>query len=95
MSSWDLVKPAASSTTAAATGHEVAVAVVSYLAHWHSLTGTTMRAEWWDRAEWALDQNPERQRVGLAALEQLGNSCPMGKEDAQILAEAKAVLGRA
>lgn len=54
-----------------------------------------MRAEWWDRAEWALDQNPERQRVGLAALEQLGNSCPMGKEDAQILAEAKAVLGRA
>lgn len=55
-----------------------------------------MRAEWWDRAEWAMDMamdaRPERRRAGLAALEQLGTSDLMGKDDAKIFAQAKAIL---
>ncbi|MCI0140664.1 hypothetical protein KNN17_03635 [Arthrobacter bambusae] len=55
-------------------------------------------AEWWSRAEWAmdmaLDHNPERQKVGLAVLNQLSSDRLVGKEDAHIVAEARALLNK-
>jgi hypothetical protein len=50
------------------------------------------RAEWWRRAQWALeaavDDNTEKQDVGLAVLEVLNTSKLAGPEEAQIIAEA-------
>lgn len=64
----------------------------------NSVAGVETRAEWWDRAEWALDMalddKPERRKVGLAVLGQLGTDRFVGKEDAQIVAQAMAVLNR-
>lgn len=93
---WQIV--ATATPFATTTALVLAVAVACYPARRRNSSPTTMWTEWWDRAEWALnmalDENPERRRVGLAALEQLSASGPMGKEDAQILAEAQAVLKR-
>lgn len=50
------------------------------------------RAEWWRRAQWALeasvDSKPEKQDIGLAVLELLSTSNLAGPEEAQIIAEA-------
>jgi hypothetical protein len=50
------------------------------------------RAEWWRRAQWALDASvddkEERQDIGLAVLEVLNTSKLAGPEEAQIIAEA-------
>lgn len=50
----------------------------------------------WGRIEWALnlatDGNPQRRRVGLAALEQLSADQFVRNEDAQIIAQARALL---
>jgi hypothetical protein len=50
------------------------------------------RAEWWRRAQWALeaslDDKPEKQDIGLAILEALSTSNLAGPEEAQIIAEA-------
>lgn len=51
------------------------------------------RAEWWRRAQWALDAsvdatNREKQDIGLAVLELLSTSDLAGPEEAQILGEA-------
>ncbi|GAA4034726.1 hypothetical protein GCM10023063_18630 [Arthrobacter methylotrophus] len=50
------------------------------------------RAEWWRRAQWALDsaldEKAEKQEVGLAVLEALNTSKLAGPEEAQILEEA-------
>lgn len=59
-------------------------------------TGLERPAEWWSRAEWAmdmaLDDKPERRKVGLAVLDQLSVDRFVGKEDAQIVAQARALL---
>lgn len=56
------------------------------------------RAEWWNRAVWAmdmaLDDKPERRNIGLAVLEQLSTSHLVGKEEAQILVHARGLLSR-
>lgn len=58
--------------------------------------GLDRHAEWWSRAEWAmdmaLDDKPERRKVGLAILDQLSTDRFVGKEDAQIVAQARALL---
>jgi hypothetical protein len=58
--------------------------------------GPEVRAEWWSRAEWAmdmaLDDKPERRKVGLAVLGQLSADRFAGKEDAEIVAQARALL---
>jgi len=50
------------------------------------------RAEWWRRAQWAfeaaMDENEEKQDVGLAVLELLNTSSLAGQEEAEIIAEA-------
>lgn len=51
------------------------------------------RAEWWRRAQWALDaavddSNREKQDIGLAVLQLLNTSDLAGQEEAQILGEA-------
>jgi hypothetical protein len=50
------------------------------------------RAEWWRRAQWAfeaaMDENEEKQDVGLAVLELLNTSNLAGPEEAEIIAEA-------
>jgi hypothetical protein len=55
-------------------------------------TDADNRAEWWRRAQWALDASvdakPEKQDIGLAVLELLNTSRLAGPEEAQILAEA-------
>lgn len=60
--------------------------------------GSERRAEWWSRAEWAmnmaLDDKPERRKVGLAVLDQLSTDRSVRKEDAQIVDQAKVLLNR-
>lgn len=60
--------------------------------------GSERRAEWWSRAEWAmdmaLDDKPERRKVGLAVLDQLSRDRYVGKEDARIVAQARALLNK-
>jgi hypothetical protein len=60
--------------------------------------GSERRAEWWSRAEWAmdmaLDDKPERRKVGLAVLDQLSTDRSVGKEDARIVAQARALLNK-
>lgn len=62
-----------------------------------NVAGVGERADWWDRAKWAidmaLDDKPERRKVGLAVLDQLSTSQFVGNEEAQIVAQAKMVLG--
>lgn len=66
-------------------------ALIAGAALWQKRTADN-RAEWWRRAQWALDaaldDKPERQDVGLAVLETLNTSKLAGAEEAQILAEA-------
>lgn len=54
------------------------------------------RAEWWSRAEWAidmaLDDKPERRKTGLALLEQLSRDRFVGKEDTQLATQVRALL---
>lgn len=64
-------------------------------ADWKALTQKTeadSRAEWWRRAQWALeaslDDKPGKQDIGLAVLELLTTSNLAGPEEAQIIAEA-------
>lgn len=93
---WQIL--AAFTPLAALLGLVLVVGISWYSAQRSTPTQATMRAEWWDRAEWAMDMamdaRPERRRAGLAALEQLGTSDLMGKDDAKILAQAKAILKR-
>lgn len=60
--------------------------------------GSETPAERWSRAEWALDMaldhNPKRQKVGLAVLDQLSTDRLVGKEEAHILAQARALLNK-
>lgn len=60
--------------------------------------GAEERADWWSRAEWALDMaldsKPEKRRIGLAVLEHLSASGTAHEEDARIIAQAKARLRR-
>lgn len=62
------------------------------------VAGAETRAEWWSRAEWAmemaLDDTPERRNVGIAVLKKLSTVHFVGKEDAQILAQAMVLLDR-
>jgi hypothetical protein len=55
-------------------------------------------AELWGRAEWAmemaLDDKPERRKVGLAVLDQISTDRLSGKADAQIVAQARALLNK-
>lgn len=64
----------------------------------NSVVGVETRADSWDRTQWALDmaldENPARRNVGRAVLEQLGTSNVIANEDAQIVAQAKALLSR-
>lgn len=57
-----------------------------------------MPADSWSRAEWAidmaLDDRPERWSIGLAVLDQLSSDHSVGKEDARIVAQARALLNR-
>lgn len=59
-------------------------------------TGMATRADCWDRTQWALDMalddQPERRKMGLAALEQLSSSHLMSSEDERLVAEAKVIL---
>lgn len=59
---------------------------------------SSRRAESWTRAEWAmemaLDDKPERRKVGLAVLDQLSTDRLVGNEDAQIVALARALLNK-
>ena len=56
--------------------------------------GSERHTELWSRAEWgmdmALDAMPERRRVGLAVLDQVSTDRFVGKEDAHIVAQARA-----
>jgi hypothetical protein len=58
--------------------------------------GSGRRAEWWSRAEWAmdlaLDDKPERRKAGLALLEQLSTDRFVGKEDALLVAQVRALV---
>lgn len=58
--------------------------------------GAELPAGSWDQTEWALEMaledNPERRSVGLAVLEQLSARHSLGKEDAKIVAQARALL---
>jgi hypothetical protein len=58
--------------------------------------GSGRRAEWWSRAEWAmdlaLDDKLERRKAGLALLEQLSTDRFVGKEDALLVAQVRASL---
>lgn len=54
------------------------------------------RAEWWSRAEWAmdmaLDDKPDRRKAGLALLEQLSTYRFVDKEDALLLGQVRELL---
>ena len=54
------------------------------------------RAEWWSRAQWALDfalsDEPRKQKAGRAALQLLGDSELAGRDELRIAAEASAFL---
>lgn len=78
-----------------------ALALVFGLLVWCRLTtepaaGSGRRAEWWSRAEWAinmaLDDNTGRRKAGLALLEQLSTDRLVGKEDAHLIAQVRALL---
>lgn len=50
------------------------------------------RDQWWKRAQWAfeltLDEDPQRQAVGLRAMQYLAGSKLTGKDEAQLLEAA-------
>ena len=62
----------------------------------NSQAGVEMRADSWDRTRWALDMaldnNPKRRKVGRAVLAQLSTDHLIRKEDAQIVAQSRALL---
>lgn len=76
----------------------VFVVLTLYRSTTEPAAGSERRAEWWSRAEWAmdmaLDDKPERRKVGLAVLDQLSTDRFVGKEDAHIVAQARALLNK-
>lgn len=78
----------------------IAAVIVLYASRRAALSGVTgveIPADW-DRTAWALDMalddSRDRRNAGLAVLDQLSASHLTGKEDAQIVAQARTLLDR-
>lgn len=74
-------------------------ALIAGVIAWRSLiqrTKADRQDQWWKRAQWAMDtaidQDPRRQLVGLAALDQLAESELIGAEEIDFLAKVAVAI---